>query len=832
MVIMKFRLSQQIVAVILALFSVSAFVCADDSTAIEQGKLIYAEHCVRCHGKNGQGTSDYSESLYGDLAISDLAKSIALTMPESDPNAVVGAEANQVAEYIYDQFYSRAAQRRLHPVRVELARLTVRQYKESVADLGNAFGRPFDFPNERGLYGSYFASRNWTKKRQLSQQTDPTLDFAGGVPHFDSTGEYKQFEPDEKKANKMNDGFAVFWSGSLVPPRTGTYQITVESLNGFRLHLNDKRVPLIDQFVRSDDVVAHSAKIFLLGGRPYPLQLRMFSYPDPPAKIRLLWTPPNGPQSVIPARALLPKEAKKSLAVSTRFPADDASAGFERGVLVSRQWDDATSGAAIEMANWVAADIWRLAGTKDNAADRLEKVKVFSRKFVERAFVKQLSDDEFQFFVGQHFENDLPLADQVKRVVILALKSPRFLYPGVEWRDASFETARRMALVIWDSLPDQRLNKLARSGKLTDPAIVQAEFERMIADPRAKSKLHAFFNYWLKTDRAAEATKDHGLYPDFDEQLLSDLQQSLELYLDEVVWSGDSDFRQLFLADYLYVNRRLSGFYGLEVNAGGVESGKAESVGDETGEANAEASDAGESELDDDEAGKTEPDEDVHGDEDGFDGSADFRKIVVDAEQRAGILTHPYLMSGLAYHKNSSPIHRGVFVARNLLGRRLKQPPDNVKPLTEEFKPEMTTRERVAHQTKEVACMNCHSVINPLGFSLEHYDAVGRFRMEEKQKPIDVATIYKTPDGETVSLGGARDLANFLANNEMAQKSFVRQLFQHYAKQPIGAYGEDQLDELHVKFVENDFSIQRLIVEIGIVTTGHISPTESKASDE
>ena len=178
-------------------------------------------------------------------------------------------------------------------------------------------------------------------------------------------------------------------------------------------------------------------------------------------------------------------------------------------------------------------------------------------------------------------------------------------------------------------------------------------------------------------------------------------------------------------------------------------------------------------------------------------------------------------MTGFAYHKDSSPIHRGVFVAKSLLGRRLRQPPDDVKPLTEEFNPKMTTRERVAHQTKETACMNCHSVINPLGFSLENYDAVGRFRTEEKKKPIDVSSVYNTPDGKKIELNGARDLAEFLANNKTAQRSFIQQLFNHYAKQSIDAYGEGQLDKIHQRFVKNEFNVQKLLVDISRVFIEH-----------
>ena len=120
--------------------------------------------------------------------------------------------------------------------------------------------------------------------------------------------------------------------------------------------------------------------------------------------------------------------------------------------------------------------------------------------------------------------------------------------------------------------------------------------------------------------------------------------------------------------------------------------------------------------------------------------------------------------------------------------------------------------------------MSCHSVINPLGFSLENFDAVGRFRLNEKQKPIDVSSVYQTPLGKKIKLNGPRDLAVFLAGNKQVQRSFVNRLFDHYAKQPIGAFPvsesddcTNQLDRLHRKFEESEFNVRQLLIEIALV---------------
>ncbi|MDA7880107.1 DUF1588 domain-containing protein [Mariniblastus sp.] len=744
----------------------------------EQGAEIYRAQCAACHGNNGQGTAEhYSDPLRGDLALSQLEKLIVKTMPEEHPETCVGDDAKLVAAFVYDRFYSLEAQRKSNKSRIELSRLTVRQLRESIVDLLGVFSSEVNVSNARGLEANYFASRNWTEKRRLSSQVDRTIDFSSGVPHFDPTGKYtslKKAEDPKKDVNLMNQGFSTYWKGGLIPVETGTYEILVESKNGFSLAVNDLKNSLIDRKVRSDDVVEHRASIFLIGGRPVGLSLYLFSYPQPPAKIRLLWKRPNGIVEVIPESSLIPVSPREICICSTVFPADDASYGFERGISVSEQWDRATTDAAIETAEWVSQRMWKLAGTTENDKDSSTKLRDFCYQFVGRAFATTLSEDDREFFVGRHFGQEISQKDKVKRVVLLALKSPRFLYPVIQSRRRSDEVARNLALTLWDSLPDKQLYKLADKGQLVDPKIVERESRRMVRDLRSRQKLRMFFLDWLKAERAASSTKDKTAYPDFDQPLVSDLQTSLLLYLDEVVWKDNSDYRQLFLADYLYVNKRIGEFYGIPVSG------------------------------------------------DSFD------KVSGAVGNRSGVLTHPFLMSGLAYSKDSSPIHRGVFIAKQILGTSLRQPPDDVKPLTEEFNPTMTTRERVEHQTKETGCMSCHQVINPLGFSLENYDAVGRYRTHEKSKRIDVNSIYTTPEGEDVEIGGARDLASFLASSERVQKSFIRQLFNYYTKQSLDAVGKNQVDELHQKFKNSDFNIEKLLVEISLVPMNYQSETGGK----
>lgn len=734
------------------------------------GRKIYLQQCASCHGKDGTGVAGrFDDPLIGDLSLDELTRYVSESMPEEEPESCVADDAEAVAKFVFETFYSSAAQARNNQARVQLSRLTVRQYRETIADIVAALsGDDMWIPSERGIKADYFAARNWTEKLRISSQVDQGIDFANGVPHFRVDGRYEILAKHKKPkgANNMNDGFSAYWIGSVIPPETGEYELIVESKNGFQLYVNDPKNPLIDRKVRSDDTVEHKERIYLLGGRPHGFKLELFSYPDPPAKVRVLWKPPNQPVAVIPGRKFIPNFVAEVGVVSTSFPPDDASFGFERGTDVSAEWDAATTSAAIETANFISQRIWRFAKTKPTDPKSIPKIKEFCKRFVSLAFVTKLTEAEEVRFIDQHFEQAISVEDQVKRVVIMTLKSPRFLFPAFQPRDLKYERLRRLTLALWDSVPERQLAMKANKGRLDRVEQLANEMHWMVDHPRSREKLQSFFEYWLKMDHVAHASKDMELFPGFDDEMVVDLKESLLLYLDDVVWSETSDFRQLFLADHLFVNDRLADFYQLE-----------------------------------------------------HDSKTQFSKVKVDENQRAGILTHPFLMTGFAYHKDSSPIHRGVFIAKSLLGRRLRQPPDNVEPLTEEFDPSMTTRERVEHQTKETTCMNCHSVINPLGFSLENFDAVGRFRTQEKEKPIDVTSVYRTPDGNQVELNGPRDLANFLVANEAAQRSFVRQLFNHYAKQPIEAYGEGTLDRLHQSFQSNDFNIRQLLMDIAMRIT-------------
>jgi len=747
----------------------TAMACAVPCAADHPGLVVYREHCIRCHGENGTGTEHLPVPLVGDRSINQLAAYVDETMPDDDPSKVTGDAARQVAEYIHGAFYSPVARDRNRPARVELSRLTVRQYRNVVADLLASFrGRGPGIDTKRGLQAEYFADRDFDRGTSLVyEQTDPQVAFDFGVEGPDP----ERFEPNR---------FAIRWRGAVVPPETGHYEFVIRTAHATKLAVNTAwyEPPLIDASVKSGSETEYRGTIFLLGGRAYPLTLEFskanqgvdnprYELPTQ-AAIELLWKPPHGALETVPGRCLIPYESPPVFVLSTPFPPDDKSVGYERGTSVSKDWFHAATAAASETSGYVLDHIEHLAKVNRDAPDRADKLKAFIGTFAQRAFRRPLSPELRSLVIDRPFADAPDLDTAVKRSLLLVLGSPRFLFrePVVADAGDSFDTAARLSFGIWDSIPDQPLWTAAQHNQLATPDQVRTQAERMAGDRRTQAKLRDFLLAWLRIDHGPELAKDNDLYAGFSPEAAADLRTSLLLSLDDVL--AGADFRRLFTADEVWLNGRLAPLYGASLPR-----------------------------------------------------AAPFTRVRLDDGRRAGVLSHPYMMSVLSYTAATSPIHRGVFLARSVLGNVLRPPEEAVAPLAPEEHPDLTTRERVALQTSAVACQTCHTMINPLGFALEEFDTIGRYRSAEvrggAEKPIDASGSYLPREGPEATFKGARELAAYLAVSRDSQEAFVQALFHALVKQPVRAWGPDTLETLRASFEKGGFDIRRLVVDIMVV---------------
>lgn len=739
---------------------------------LKQGQRIYSDSCADCHGTRGEGVKEaFERPLAGDLSVRELSQRIGKTMPEGEPDKCVGEDANAVAAFIHNAFYSEEARIRNDPPRIRLTHLTGNQLRQSIADLYSHFHGVQTPKPERGLSGVYFTGSRPNRKNQKIERVDGQLNF--------------DWKNDGPGAGIDAKDFFVRWQGGLKVDETGTYDIVVESTCAFIFWLGHNRREFINNRVQSGYKTRFERSIVLTGGRVYPIQIEFFQRKrkteQPPAKFSLSWVPPHGTPAVVPQRNLVPGWVQPAYSLQAKLPPDDRSYGYEQGLAVDRQWDASTTASAVEFSQIAADELWPVFQSRNKniaEADR-KRLKAFLKDLIETAFRGPLDEASQKFYIDAQLAQEKDDADAIKRCVLVTLKSPRFLYPGLDSdRSRAQRVANRLALTLHDSLPtEQWLVGQARTDHFQNESQIRTAAKKLVNDYRTRGKTRELMYEWLNLSHFGEIVKDDKQFPEFNAEIVADSRASFDAFLDEVIWSESSDFRELFKADWSYTTPRLASYYGDEWKA------KEGSVA----------------------LARTAP-----------------------QKNRAGLLTHPYLMSGLAYQDSTSPIHRGVFLLRSVLGRALQPPKEAFTPLSPKLHPDLTTRQRIELQTSPKNCQSCHTKINGLGFVLENFDSVGRFRKTETGKAIQPTGQYISRDGETAKFEGASELAEFLANSQDVHRAFVKRAFQHFVKHPIAAYGPRRLDELTAKFQNSGFHIQNLLVEIAVIAAQPPAPANTE----
>jgi hypothetical protein len=251
-----------------------------------------------------------------------------------------------------------------------------------------------------------------------------------------------------------------------------------------------------------------------------------------------------------------------------------------------------------------------------------------------------------------------------------------------------FELASRLSFFLWSSIPDARLLDLAEQGRLADPLVLAREVRRMTADRRARALVTDFAAQWLNLRRLGEVVVDPDRYPTYDDSLLQAFERETELFVASAI-DEDRKVTELLTADYTFVNERLARHYGIP----------------------------------------------------GIYGSRFRRVTLPDRRQRGGLLAHGSLLATTSYPDRTSPVLRGKFILNNILGLPTPPPPPGVDTNLAESKPGVaipSIRERLAQHRTNPSCASCHAVIDPLGFALENYDAIGAWRtVDESGNAVD-----------------------------------------------------------------------------------------------
>lgn len=285
----------------------------------------------------------------------------------------------------------------------------------------------------------------------------------------------------------------------------------------------------------------------------------------------------------------------------------------------------------------------------------------------------------------------------VQRALERILVSPDFLFrvereaapvPGATThRLSDVELASRLSFFLWSSIPDDPLLDLATKGLLKNPTVLEQQVRRMMADPRAKALTDNFAGQWLVLRNIKDVAPDPDLFPDFDDNLRDAFLRETELFFDSQLRT-DRSVVELLSADYTFLNERLARHYGVP---------------------------------------------NVYG--------SRFRRVAMPDGRRGGLLSHGSLLTVTSYPNRTSPVVRGKWLLETILGTPPPPPPPNVPALEDrgEGGKVASVRQRLERHRSNAACSGCHSVMDPLGFALENFDAVGRWRTSDAGAAVDAS---------------------------------------------------------------------------------------------
>jgi hypothetical protein len=330
--------------------------------------------------------------------------------------------------------------------------------------------------------------------------------------------------------------------------------------------------------------------------------------------------------------------------------------------------------------------------------------------------------------VGRHqgtFDSGIELA--LQRI----LASPKFLFraeedpagvaPGAVYAVTDLELASRLSFFLWSSIPDDDLLRTASQNKLHTPAVFDREIQRMLSDPRSEALTTNFAGQWLQLRNVPNVQPNSDEFPDFDENLRRAFRRETELFFDSIV-KEDHSILDLLTADYTFVNERLALHYGIP---------------------------------------------DIYG--------SHFRRIAIHDDVRRGLLGQGSILALTSHATRTSPVVRGKWILENLLGTPVPPPPPDVPPLKENAEGERpkTLREQMLEHRANAVCASCHKVMDPIGFALENFDAVGSWRTNDAGNPIDASG--QLADGTKID--GVVGLRNaIVARPEVFANTFTEKL--------------------------------------------------------
>jgi hypothetical protein len=405
--------------------------------------------------------------------------------------------------------------------------------------------------------------------------------------------------------------------------------------------------------------------------------------------------------------------------------------------------------------------------------------QTFIQSFVAKAFRRPLAADEVAGLLAleQSVTASATFSSGLGAVIEAVLQSPDFLY-RIEFgvadpassalrRPSGDEMATRLSFLFWGVGPDDGLRTAAASGELLTTDGVLKNAKRLLEDPRSHGVVKYFFDSLFPITTLTDLARDPTLYPNFTNQIGAYMRQETETFLDNEIFTGTGTWPSILTADYTFLNGPLATYYGIPGVTG-----------------------------------------------------ATFQKVPVDTSKRLGLLTQGAVMTGSTVTNSTNPVLRGSFIVNKLMCQNIGLPSDPAILALVKVPDEVTGttgRERFSQHSLQSICRGCHSIMDPVGFAFENYDAVGQYRTTDGGETIDASG--KIPDVGGVTnptVVGGVEIAKQLAQSEVAQQCFAQHWLEYgYGRTLHQAPEELCLQEkINTAFKASGYNVKQLMLDL------------------
>jgi len=412
--------------------------------------------------------------------------------------------------------------------------------------------------------------------------------------------------------------------------------------------------------------------------------------------------------------------------------------------------------------------------TPSKDADLRKTAHGVARSLARDAYRRPATDAELDVLVDVYDlgrKNELNHTAALGLMLKAVLVSPQFLFitPAGEPESKEaivplddYQLASRLSYLLWSAPPDAELAALANKGELHKPEVLQAQVGRLLKDARSRALFDGFGAQWLGINKLDGQVFDPKLFPQMTPTLRTAMTEEARLFFESIV-RENQNVVQFVNSDYTFLNEPLAKVYGLGQSVRGLK----------------------------------------------------MRRVKLANPNRGGILGMPATLATTSFPNRTSPVNRGVWVLEQILGERVPPPPTDIPELEEQDHKEvkgLTLRQRTELHQSEATCRNCHKILDPIGFGLENFDAIGRWR-EKNDEGLTIDSAGKLPDGKKFSTPA--ELKRLLAKREAdLARNFTERLMAYALGRQLRGYDDVVIDQIMVKIAKDDYRVRAIITEV------------------